>query len=192
MMRRNITESEKRTYWPTFIKEVCRDERMKMVKFPLAFLTVQSRLQPLLLQSGFIYDLKLSWVQIWFFNVLVSCAKSCYFTQMGGFGEEWKVPLNRLQKTFQHIWPDFHNDLWPCELSENSSKLTNAVHLLIIIEFILLFVLSVVSSVTFHWLAYKAGRRFIMMLITHSLSVSLQAGGSGELCSLAKEVLLCV
>lgn len=56
------------------------------------------------------------------------------------------------------------------------------VHLLIIIAFIVLFVLSVVSSVIFHWLAYKDGLRFIMMLITHSLSVSLYRQEVQENC----------
>lgn len=56
------------------------------------------------------------------------------------------------------------------------------VHLLIITLFIVLFVLSVVSSVIFHWLAYKDGLRFIMMLITHSLSVSLYRQEVQENC----------
>lgn len=140
------------------------------------FNTVQSLLQPILSQSSLICDWKLSWVLIWFLNIFHSCTKSCYFTQM-----------DHVVKSDEFQWIDVQNfspsitrlSQWSLTLwtFEKCHPVVNHHSVHCVICFI-----CGLLSIIFHWLAYKDGLRFIMMLITHSLSVSLYRQEVQENC----------
>lgn len=85
-----------------------------------------------------------------------------------------------MYKTFRHQWPDFHN-LWPCELSKKTHP--NCLCCPFVnhhsVHSVICFICGLLSNIP---LAYKDGLRFIMMLITHSLSVSLYRQEVQENC----------